>query len=255
MNDHPQDKRSEHYDRSFYAARQTDTAHAAHATLSILFDVLPIRSVADFGCGTGTWLATAMRLGAERVMGLEGTWLDLKVASIAPDCISLRDLESPILLSERFDLAISLEVAEHLSPQRAKSFVDDLCAVSDIVLFGAAIPGQGGEYHVNERWQSYWAGLFEANGYRTIDAVRATLWSDPNIPYWYKQNTLLYVEASAVQRVKVKLSLTDSNTAVLDLVHPDLYRLHRYPGILRSLKRAFVVFFSKFHLPRGERRQ
>jgi hypothetical protein len=61
------------------------------------------------------------------------------------------NLEATLPLRERFDLAMSLEVAEHLTPGRAESFIQELCGVSDCVLFGAAIPGQGGTNHIHER--------------------------------------------------------------------------------------------------------
>jgi hypothetical protein len=62
------------------------------------------------------------------------------------------DLESPIRLERTFDLAISMEVAEHLSPGRAPSFVDDLTGLAAVVLFSTAIPGPGGIGHINEPW-------------------------------------------------------------------------------------------------------
>jgi hypothetical protein len=111
----------------------------------------------------------------------------------------------------KVDLAISLEVAEHLSPIRAESFVSDLCEAASFVLFGAAIPGQGGVGHVNEQWQSYWASLFAAQGYQCFDAVRPLVWGEKQLPYWYRQNILLYS----------KTSLEAPRPAILNLVHPD----------------------------------
>ena len=78
-----------------------------------------------------------------------------------------RHANVPVFLVADRELAkgsISLEVAEHLSPGRAESFISDLCQAAPVVLFGAAIPGQGGVGHLNEQWQSYWANLFEACG-------------------------------------------------------------------------------------------
>ena len=74
----------------------------------------------------------------------------------------------------RFDLAISLEVAEHLAPQRSESLVRDLCALADVVLFAAAVPFQGGAGHVNERWQSWWAQRFTATATRRSTCFAAT---------------------------------------------------------------------------------
>ena len=72
----------------------------------------------------------------------------------------------PLRIGRRFDLVNCLEVAEHLDASRADSFVDDLCALGDVVVFSAAIPGQGGTHHVNEQFQSYWQERFRRNGSR-----------------------------------------------------------------------------------------
>ena len=92
--------------------------------------------------------------------------------------IETQDLENNIQIESKFDLAITLEVAEHLSEIRADSFIDDLCALSDLILFSAAIPDQGGRHHINEQWQSYWEPKrFKQRGYHVYDIVRWKIWS------------------------------------------------------------------------------
>ena len=75
-------------------------------------------------------------------------------------------------ISDKYDLAISLEVAEHLSPSRSCGFIDDLTNLSDVVLFSAAIPMQGGTNHINEQPISYWANLFLERGFVPISCIR-----------------------------------------------------------------------------------
>ena len=67
--------------------------------------------------------------------------------------------------AERYDLAVSFEVAEHLPPWLADKFVDLLCALAPIVVMSAATPGQGGVDHVNEQPHSYWAEKFRSRSY------------------------------------------------------------------------------------------
>ena len=86
-------------------------------------------------------------------------------------------------MSRVVDLAVSLEVAEHLSEKRAPSFIDDLCTASSCVLFGAAIPEQEGVGHLNEKWPSYWTKLFEKRGYEPYDVVRPKVWGDQGVPF------------------------------------------------------------------------
>ena len=88
-----------------------------------------------------------------------------------------RDLSQRITIDSKYDLACCLEVAEHLPPERAGSFVEDLTKLAPVVLFSAAIPGQGGDNHVNEMWQHHWARLFAKNGFRAVDYVRPMIWS------------------------------------------------------------------------------
>ena len=67
-----------------------------------------------------------------------------------------------------------------------------MCKLSDVVLFSAAIPGQGGTHHLNERWPSYWANLFGSAGYDVLDVVRANIWDDARVEWWYRQNLLVF---------------------------------------------------------------
>ena len=82
-------------------------------------------------------------------------------------------------------------MAEHLPASRASGFVHDLCAASDFVLFSAAIPGQGGQHHVNEQWPGYWADRFAAEGYAITGALRFRFWNTAGVEPWYRQNLLL----------------------------------------------------------------
>jgi hypothetical protein len=112
-----------------------------------------------------------------------------------------------------------MEVAEHLPPERGPSFVAELCRAANVVLFSAAIPGQaepGSVVHQNERWQSYWAGLFSGLGYRTIDAIRPVIWTNAAIAVWYRQNAFLAVSPDTTLQL-------EGATSITDVVHPDLW--------------------------------
>ena len=180
------------YSQRFYAIQQRGSSRSAQKVLPLAFAAVKPQSVVDIGCGIGTWLATARDLGARRAVGLEGPWVT--TAALADGSLEIlpTDLEQPFALGERFDLAVCMEVAEHLSPARAESFVGDLCRLAPHVLFSAAVPGQGGTNHVNEQWQSYWASLFAKQGFGARDIIRPALWHDRAVEYWYRQNAVLY---------------------------------------------------------------
>ena len=204
------------YPAGFYENRRAQTAHAATRIFSALPAALPRRSIADIGCGTGTWLAAALADEAQSAFGIEGDWVKPDMIDDARIRFEARDLEQRFS-GPRVDLVLSLEVAEHLSSERADSFVADLVAMAPAVLFSAAVPGQGGVNHINEQWQSYWAAKFASHGYKAFDVVRPVIWSDAEIPAWYKQNTILYLDDALAAQMGLP---PVASPALLDLVHP-----------------------------------
>jgi hypothetical protein len=122
------------------------------------------------------------------------------------------DLSQPFRLGRRFDLVQSLEVAEHIPPPQAEIFVDNLAAHGDVILFSAAVPGQGGEFHVNEQPYEYWRHKFAARGFLTFDFIRPRIANVRQIEPWYRYNILLFVNEGALSRI----SSTIAETEVID---------------------------------------
>jgi cyclopropane fatty-acyl-phospholipid synthase-like methyltransferase len=229
------------YSQDFYRNRHENTIHSASTILSILLERIPaVHSAVDIGCGVGTWLSVLQEKGVEDIQGIDGSWVDRDVLAIPRTCFRQMDLrKSTIKLPQRYDLAISLEVAEHLPSDRAEEFVSSLTALSDYVLFSAAIPHQGGVNHVNEQWQHYWVELFGAMGYVVHDFIRPRIWTDNRIPYWYRQNILLFSKQQTSKNAQYRPSELDTRSMPLDLVHPDLYqkRVKTTIGVKSSLRR------------------
>jgi SAM-dependent methyltransferase len=219
------------YKDKFYGERDAQTAHAARTILGLTLDLLPpVRSAVDVGCGVGTWLRVIQERSVGTVRGLDGAWVRRDLLTIPVESFVAVDLKEPIPLSERFDLAISVEVAEHLPPDCAGTFVDSLVGLSDFVLFSAAIPHQGGKHHLNERWQDYWAGLFLARGYAVVDAIRPKIWEDDQIAFWYRQNVLLYVKSGKLGELRIPGVISESSPRLpLRVVHPAQY-LRKIPN-------------------------
>ena len=205
------------YSEQYFEWQLHGAAGSAEALLPLIFELVSPSSIVDVGCGTGAWLRVATQLGVKDVVGVDGGTSE---RVIPPESFRQLDLEQQLDLGRRFDLAMCMEVAEHLSEGRAPSLVADLCRAADIVLFSAAIPGQGapgsGE-HQNEQWQSYWAGLFSESGYRTVDAIRPLIWTRDEIAFWYRQNAFIAISPST----SVEL---DGSPTISDVVHPDLWR-------------------------------
>lgn len=150
---------------------------AADIVLPQLFESHPIDSVLDVGCGMGAWLSVAQRLGATRCVGVDGD-----DDAVAPAFHQL-DLTEPFDVGP-VDLVICLEVAEHLPESAAETIVDSICRHSNLVLFSAATPGQGGDGHINEQPHEYWDARFTVRGY-AMETVRTSgiqaSWYERNI--------------------------------------------------------------------------
>lgn len=235
------DSVSSQYDESFYAAQLEESLAAARIYVAQLGKVFAPASVLDVGCGRGPWLKAFREAGAERLVGLDGVW---NQGSLLDPAIDFRptDLEQATRhgwSGERFDLAMSVEVAEHLPPETSRGFAELLCSASDIVMFGAAIPHQGGTHHVNLRPQSAWAAEFAALGFDAWDLFRPTVWGHAEVPYWYQQNTFLYVKSGHALEKKLKEQGISRITRpeVMDTVHPDLLAAHAEMSALPSAKR------------------
>jgi SAM-dependent methyltransferase len=208
------------YTERFFSDIQASGVKSAERVVPFIVDLLSPSKVIDVGCATGYWLAAFASAGVETVRGLDGDYVDRTSLLIDQVSFTSHDLRRlPLPVDDHYDLAVCLEVAEHLPAMVARSLVAELVRLAPAVLFSAAIPGQGAHGravgHVNERWQSYWAELFESYDYRQIDLVRPMFWNDTTIDVIYRQNAFVYTN-------RVDLPVTVS---LPDLIHPDLWKI------------------------------
>jgi hypothetical protein len=214
------------YTEEFYRDRHAATRRSAERIVPLVMDLVRPLSVVDVGCGVGTWLSTFQQHGVAEIQGYEGTWLDAGQLIVPRATVMLCDLQRPLESTRRFDLAVSLEVAEHLPVECAAGFVASLTRLAPVVLFSAAPPGQGGTHHVNEQWPPYWIELFAAQRFEIVDCVRDRLWDDDGVLWWYRQNSFLFVS-------RERLSADDRLRAARD--RPAVFPLRAlHPGLLQS---------------------
>lgn len=209
------------YDSGFYELLELHTDGSARVVVPILLELLGPTSVLDVGCGTGTWLRHFRERGVEDCFGVDGDWVDRADLEIPESSFEAVDLERPPQPRRRFDLVLSLEVAEHLSPEAADGFVELLAGSGPAVAFSAAIPEQGGTSHVNEQWPSYWSERFGERGFVAFDPLRPRVWDDERVAWWYRQNLILFVEET---RLGDYPQLGEPSEGLLPLVHPELFR-------------------------------
>jgi SAM-dependent methyltransferase len=170
-------------------AATVHTLQGATAALTAIFKSdAPPTSLLDVGCGTGTWLRAAADLGVKTIAGIDGIAVPDEQLRVERDVIALHDLSAPFDLKRRFELAICLEVAEHLLEESSARLISSIVRHADTIYFSAACPGQPGQHHVNCQWPAYWQELFNSHGYACDDAIRWLIWNDARIEPWYRQN-------------------------------------------------------------------
>ncbi|TDK43320.1 class I SAM-dependent methyltransferase [Algoriphagus formosus] len=192
--------------------------NSASEVLPRVLQIINCNSILDVGCGLGTWLSVAKNLGISDVLGVDGDYVDRRLLYryLSNDEFFSHDLSEPLDLRKKFDLGICLEVAEHLPESASDTIVETLIRNTDVILFSAAIPGQGGQNHLNEQWPVYWAEKFSKHGYVFLDIIRPLIWDNPMVDFWYKQNIFIVIKESHELASKFSSSFQS-------LVHPELY--------------------------------
>lgn len=212
------------YNAQFYDQQKGGSRRSAQAIVPLVLRLVRPRHVVDVGCGVATWLSVFMEQGCVDVVGIDGDYVDRKSLLIPAERFLTFDLTQPLRLERQFDLVVSLEVAEHLPPECAETFIDSLTRLGPVVLFSAAIPFQGGVHHVNEQWPDYWARYFQARGFVVLDPIRRHVWNNEQVEYFYAQNILMFARRDVVEGYPgLRSAAAQTATAQLSLVHPQRY--------------------------------
>jgi SAM-dependent methyltransferase len=214
------------YGREFYSGIRDGSKASAREVAAIVRDLVPCDSVIDVGCGTGSWLSAFQESGTQDILGVDGDYVDCEMLMIPPEHFVAHDLTKPLRLDRKFDLAVSVEVAEHLPESSAAGFVESLTRLAPVVLFSAAIPNQEGTHHVNEQWCDYWVELFAEKNFVVIDCLRSAIWQNENVEWWYKQNLLVFVEKDSLGKYPELQKVYAENAVPPRLVHPELLMHH-----------------------------
>jgi SAM-dependent methyltransferase len=212
------------YTENFFKGIQGGSYRSAKEIVPLVLELVQPTSVVDIGCGAGTWLSVFKEFGIEEVFGVDGDYVSEKILKIPKERFLSFDLKRPFHLGRQFDLVLSLEVAEHLPPESASTFIDSLTGHGNVILFSAAIPHQGGTQHLNEQWPEYWLEYFQHRGYVVIDCIRKRVWQNPNVEWWYAQNALMFVQKDHLD-ARPLLRREFENTAIsqLSIIHPRKY--------------------------------
>jgi hypothetical protein len=155
---------------------------------NIIAPWLPIKRgmrVVDVGCGDGTWLSCLPT-------GCHKTGLD-RHRKVRPDSMGWYhrvDFEREWNMPNA-DVALCLELAEHLTPNAGMRLVGKLAKAARVIVWSAAMPRQGGWGHKNEQWPSYWLAAFAQFDFEPNYSVQDKLWDNADILPWYHHIVVL----------------------------------------------------------------
>lgn len=207
--------------------------NAANEIVPFLINLLEPKSVVDVGCGIGTWLKVFKDNGVKDILGIDGDYVDKKLLKIGIESFLEYNLEELYTSNKKYDLVISLEVAEHLSFANADIFVETLTGLGSIVVFSAAIPNQGGQNHINEQIPQYWIDKFEKKEFKLYDILRPAFWDNKSVDSWYRQNILIFSNKIDLPGKFNSLESFNGNY----LVHPEIF--NQYADNFKFYKNQF----------------
>ena len=240
------------YHFEWHKTHGDETSASAHVVVSLLKLILEVRSVLDVGCGDGRWLACFKSSGVPSIYGVDGEWTDQDHLLIDKEEFTVTDLSKSFDLGKRFDIAISLEVAEHVDAECSALFVENLTKHSDMVLFGAAIPFQAASGTSTSAGNPTGLRYSKLRAINASDPFRSQIWQRRDVSVWYRQNMLVYIKrerSDLISQVEKYLRAYHISEMPIDIVHPERYQLIAsysqiaFKPLMRKLPAAFVGKF------------
>lgn len=185
------------YDADWFRIKAREHKEWYAGFAKAIYECFMPKSVADAGCGTGAIL-TSMHERGVTIRGWDGSANCLTVLpeQIKP-FVTVHDFQDGYPeVEQKYDLAMCMEVAEHIPNECSEGLVKFLTELSDTIYFTAAPPGQGGRHHINEQPYEFWVNFFTKYNYEldvptTKDLIKLMHeYSDG--AFWVIKNSLVF---------------------------------------------------------------
>ena len=152
------------YNLEYYRELNREEESQAKALAEAITELYHPQTVVDLGCATGLYLAPFKC----EIAGFDisPAAFEDEVRRVSRDKVGLLDLTTPVLFRPKSDIALCLEVVEHIGSERVGPLVANICQASDTIIMTAAPPGQAGLNHINCQPQSYWEAKFADHGFK-----------------------------------------------------------------------------------------
>jgi hypothetical protein len=171
------------YTKEYFEKIQTEESLQAFRLERILYDLYKPRSVIDWGCANGLYLEPFMTEDGCEVLGIENSPVAIEmkhpdIRILQFDMTKKTFIKVPPVLeddpaaqiigpdSKKYDMALCIEVLEHLEEKDANTAIDNICRSSDRLVVSVAREWQTGPGHLNLKPIEYWIQKFGWQGFR-----------------------------------------------------------------------------------------
>lgn len=169
------------YNKQYYAARMDWKPDVYPIISEAILKHFKPKTLIDVGCGNGALLEGLRGIDA---VGIDGSMTAVNICLHSGLNVCRDDLRKPFSMgnAKKFDLAVSIEVAEHIEKEYEDIFLDSLCNLSDTIIMTASPEHDGGKYHFNVHPKSYWCGKMNIKGFCEILPISFMKYLWDNIP-------------------------------------------------------------------------
>ncbi len=165
---------------------------SAQALLPDLLSRLAARSVLQVGCGTGAWLAVALDLGVDDVVGIDDTACPPEAMRVGRDRVQQVDFARGFDLGRRFDVVLCVDLVPRLPTSSFDALAAALVGHGDVVVVATASPGKEGRTSLATSLACH--GLLPIANWPAVP-------SRTQVAPWHARDLALYATAEASARL------------------------------------------------------